>query len=282
MKFVFIICLIINIIYLGFEIDRETRIQVRAQQLPDIRQASELSVLTQEQRKQFKRMQPLSELDQPPMTIDNLTEQEGKNVMSDLITPNVAIEAVDSNSKLLQMLEIDTELHYQSSTENLSAVSCLTFGPFDESGSAEGLINWFKNSGYNYDERWTYENDKQLFWVYLAPVAERSQALATLEQLQNQGVEDFRLIRKGSFKNAISLGLFSSQARVNRRLSDLNSKGYRPVVVPYGNEDSKKILWLDTELPDAVIQNTANQTILATFNSIPKDCSEIDMAASKP
>ena len=278
MKYLFIVFLIINVIYLGYEVDKETHYKTQVHKQFETGNAKQLQLLSQQQRKDLQRLEPLSQLTELEADADSMSD----NPMVELMRPDVAIEAVDSDSKLLQMLEIDKKLDLHT-TDFLTAQSiCMSLGPFDEMSSARDLISWITANKVIYVQRWTYEDDDQLFWVYLAPVTERSQALATLEQLQNQGVEDFRLIRKGSFKNAISLGLFSSQARVNRRLRDLNSKGYRPVVVPYGNEDSKKILWVDIQLSAEMLKMPDNHSFLATFNSNPIQCSEIDIAETKP
>lgn len=285
MKYLFIVFLLLNVIYLGYEIDRETRLLTSSRIIPAVAKASELDLLTQAQRKTLQRKLSLPEAEDRQSNSERSDEDLADEANDDdgivaLMTPDVAIEAIDSDSKLLQMLDIDSSMKVATSVSISTAPICFSFGPFNQSSSAEGLLEWLLANEIVHAERWTYEGDKELFWVYLAPVAERSQALATLEQLENQGVEDFRLIRKGSFKNAISLGLFSTQARVNRRLRDLNSKGYQPVVVPYGMDDSKKLLWVDIEITGELFQQ--NQSFLATFNSTGVDCSEIDMAAAKP
>ena len=64
-----------------------------------------------------------------------------------------------------------------------------------------------------------------------------------LQDLRERGIRDYRLISRGSLENAVSLGLYSSQSAVNKRLSELKQQGYKPIVVPYTN--AGQIYWLD-------------------------------------
>ena len=72
---------------------------------------------------------------------------------------------------------------------------------------------------------------RYLFWVYLEPVP-AGEAAHSITDLERRGVKDFMLIRRGGLKNAILLGLFSSQDAVNRRVAELSEQGYQPAVVP--------------------------------------------------
>lgn len=68
------------------------------------------------------------------------------------------------------------------------------------------------------------EQSRQLFWVDLAPQDSRQEAIVTIKTIRAKGVEDVRLISGGNLQNAISMGLFSSQTAVNKRLSELEKK----------------------------------------------------------
>ena len=112
--------------------------------------------------------------------------------------------------------------------------------------------------------------------MYLAPQDSRAQAVAALNDLKNKGVRDIRLISGGDLLNAISLGVFSSQAAVNRRLNELQTKGYTAVAVPYSG--AKNLYWFDV----AVIQNSDYVYELFTglparFKARPVNCNEIAM-----
>jgi hypothetical protein len=108
---------------------------------------------------------------------------------------------------------------------------CLEIGPFIDVTSRDLFRDWIRDYIAALTVRAETVRKRQLFWVYLEP---SSDALAkrNLDDLIERDVTDYLLIRRGNLKNAISLGLFSSQDSVNRRLAELSEKGYTPVVVP--------------------------------------------------
>ena len=130
------------------------------------------------------------------------------------------------------------------------------------------------NEDITVNERVERDTDNQLFWIYLSPQESEESAILAVEELKKKGIKDYRLINTGDLKNAISLGLFSTQATVNKRINELKSKGYQPIVVPY--RETRQIYWLDVRL---VRQHDLFTEIFdsepSRFNSIPVSCSEI-------
>ena len=107
-------------------------------------------------------------------------------------------------------------------------------------------------------------------------LAATAQAEATLMDLRQQGIRDLQLIRSGDLLNAVSLGLFSTQAAVNRRLNEIKATGYQPVVVPYSS--GNQVYWFDVK----IVQNSTYVDDLFTgfparFNALPVGCNEIAM-----
>ena len=95
-----------------------------------------------------------------------------------------------------------------------------------------------------------------------------------IEVFRDRGIRDFRLISKGDLENAISMGLFSSQASVNRRLQELQKEGFKPVVVPYS--DGKRAYWVDAELGgDSELVEQVFNDYPSKFSSVPVNCGEI-------
>ena len=151
---------------------------------------------------------------------------------------------------------------------------CFTYGPFPDNQQATELITWFADNQVKYEQRLDTGRDKQLFWIYLQPGESRNSAMQAIEDLKNKGISDYRLIESGNMQNAISLGLFSTQASVNKRLNELKDKGYNPVVIPY--RDTQAISWIDVRLNgQREVLNRMFTDLPARFNSIPVECSEI-------
>ncbi len=109
--------------------------------------------------------------------------------------------------------------------------TCIEVGPFAEKQQLDRFRNWLRSRATTVHSRVETVSERQFFWVYLEAVSD-ADAKRSLNDLERRGVKDYMLVRRGGLKNAISLGLFSSQDSVNRRLAEMNRQGYKPVVVP--------------------------------------------------
>jgi sporulation related protein len=281
MKWFFILLLLANVIYLGWEIDRDA-------QLNRVNVSSAIKVPAGTQR-----LVLLNELEKLPETrshikLDNELSVENFNsepVLPIALNPNTE-RMMESLLTETLMTKLDNKLEeYDGQEENSFSeplvstpirTVCYTYGPIPNLEESALLSKWLDERDILYKQRQTDEQGKQLFWVYLTPRESRAQAEAALKDLKQKGVKDMRLVRGGDLLNAISLGLFSSQAAVNRRLNEIKTKGYQSVVVPYSG--GQKIHWFDV----SIVQNSNYVNDLFTgfparFNALPVDCNEIAM-----
>ncbi|MCG8325067.1 MAG: SPOR domain-containing protein [Thiotrichales bacterium] len=286
MKWLFILLLLANVAYLGWEVDRETGIHIRSRagQAAAPERAPRLQLLTELAEKPAFRSMLIQDM--------NATIPGGTDSDTDAGVPAVTSPSTDFYAAMPDPLSTDDDNLLMklvrdsgppAAPAGSAAAVCFSYGPFAREQDLLELRQWFEQRQYPFAQRLEYEQDQEMFWVYLAPQPDRTQAEATLSELQTQGVRDYRLIRKGSFKNAISLGLFSSQAGVNRRLSELNAKGYQPVVVPYHDNKATRIFWLDVSMQaKSAITTEVFTGFPARFNSLPRDCDEIAMTENSP
>lgn len=282
MKWLFILLLLANVIYLGWEMDRDTRLHHA-----NISSGLNIPVGTQEfvllneldklpkKRSQIKLDNELSMRNydsEPvmPIELNPNTEQ----ILSSLLTETTIVQLSDEpvlNDDIFA--EFETDLLFNPEPEKRV---CYTYGPIPSQEESNLFSKWLDDRNIQYEQRQTDEQGKQLFWIYLAPRESHEKAVAAINDLKQKGVKDVRLIREGDLLNAISLGLFSSQAAVNRRLNEIKTKGYQSVVVPY--LDGKKVYWFDV----AVVQNSDYVNELfsgfpARFKALPIECNTIAM-----
>jgi len=208
-----------------------------------------------------------------PIELNPNTEQMMKSLLTDTSLSNLS-EVIDQDISSAEFLTSESQAESSASIQTMTV--CYTYGPIPNVKESELLSNWLSERGISYKQRQTDENGKQMFWVYLTPRASLEQAQAAMEDLKEKGVKDMRLIREGDLLNAISLGLFSSQSAVNRRLNEIKAKGYQSVVVPYSG--GKKVHWFDV----SVVQKSSYVNELFTgfparFNALPVDCNSIAM-----
>lgn len=265
MKWLFIFLLFANVIYFGWELDRQTKMDVSS------------SVSTPVLPNTATPIRFLHELDQLPAVRESSFEEieldesleEGNDVEN-------SFQSFSQNDDPVALPEFELNEFSESDNESDSTgqKNCFSYGPIAEEAQADSLNNWFVNHGGKAQRRHKDEQGRQLFWVYLSPKESREAAMKTIRQFKDQGIRDFRLISKGDLENAISMGLFSSQAAVNRRLKELAKEGYKPVVVPYS--DGKRTFWVDVLLSDEgrLLENIYTD-FPSKFSSIPVRCEEI-------
>ena len=114
--------------------------------------------------------------------------------------------------------------------------SCVTFGPFLERSQALALETWLVERNTLARHRIGNAVQQTYYWIYLEP-ADADALGETIDALKDKGIENFRLIRSGNLRNAISLGLFPSQDALDRHLPKLAGTDRRPIVVPYRGSD---------------------------------------------
>ena len=280
MKWFFIILLVANLVYLGWELDRQTTM--------DRAQDSEALVVPPH----VSKLVLLRELPQPPLARKQQEDMaQGKNTSTkDTAGAGIARESTGSPADVRVeerfMQDLVTQLpdiRVSELKENPQAAAdmCFSFGPFPDVRETKDLLAWFDERHVSVQQRPEKDKENQLFWIYLAPQDSLGGAMQAIADLKKKGIKDYRLIETGDLRNAISLGLFSTQASVNRRLNELKDKGYRPIVVPY--RAANIIYWVDVKLVNQ--QNILNQMFTdypAHYNSVPIACSEIAMSRDTP
>ena len=267
MKWFFILLLLANVLYFGWEIDRQTRF--------DISLNSPIAELPNE----AIALKFLAELEEKPPLRVSKPENIKNTVVDSSDEVSIGLELADDEEPADDKPDVDLNaqlMDFSAIENNVMPVSasCFSFGPVADESQANTLHDWFDTRGAQATMRHKDEQGRRLFWVYLAPQDSRQEAIATIKNIQAKGVEDVRVIARGNLQNAISMGLFSSQAAVNKRLSELKKKGLKPVVVPYSDE--KRVYWIDAKLPeDERMLESVFSDYPARFTSIPVKCTEI-------
>ena len=269
MKWLFILLLLVNVVYFGWELERQASLSrnqpVVVSSIPA--GAGQLSLITEKEAGSQVLKTPVAP------AFDSDASKADTGAATDAQAAAASPAAADTGSApalVAQMPDIDLT----GIDAGPGKVTCFTFGPLAEEIMAVGLRDWFNSRRGDAAVRHEDEQGRQLFWVYLAPQDNRKEAMDTIRDLRDQGISDYRIIDRGNLENAISMGLFSSQASVNERLRELERKGYKPVVVPY--YDNKRIYWVDVKLP---LTSVPLQQVFAGFpsryNYVPVDCGKI-------
>lgn len=103
--------------------------------------------------------------------------------------------------------------------------SCLRLGPFYSSAALDPAKNWASSAGLEYLQVPGEERFKVGDWVYLPPFETRDQAVARAQELRDMGIDDIYVVASDEFRNAIALGLYSTERGAAQRLAFLAEMG---------------------------------------------------------
>lgn len=123
-----------------------------------------------------------------------------------------------------------------------SAVLCLRWSGFSIEQAVTGRER-IKALGLTAIEQGSSE--KSRVWVYIPPLDTLEQARKKAQQLADLGIDDYFVVNDGSkWRNAVSLGIFSSKEAGERRLEDLRAKGVKSAVVRDKDDNLKLVSFL--------------------------------------
>ncbi|NOY61713.1 MAG: SPOR domain-containing protein [Gammaproteobacteria bacterium] len=153
--------------------------------------------------------------------------------------------------------------------------ACYTIGPFNELKAVRKLTAVFKALKV-YNPRRRIETDKTVsgYRVYLGPFPSRDEAKKQLEQLKREGFKGSGLIFSGTYKNAISLGMFSNKFFAKRQRRRAEKLGYEVHI--NARTRSRSVYWLDyrDDLNQPIVEPLWSE-ILDDFPTVKKrtiDC----------
>ncbi|MBI4807734.1 MAG: SPOR domain-containing protein [Nitrosomonadales bacterium] len=83
------------------------------------------------------------------------------------------------------------------------------------------------------------------YWVYFPPQKNRAEVEKKIAQLKERGVKDYFVVQeKGSWLNAISLGVFKSEEAAQKYLTTLRAKGVRTAKIGERKSKLKSTIFL--------------------------------------
>ena len=268
MKWVFVFLLLVNVVYFGLELERQAGIDLQKPVTVNsvTGNSKQLVLITEREAGDQTLKVPVA----PPLENTEMGSSEAAPAPEPGDAQDAGPGEVSGDNLVAELPDIDLS----GIDAGVGKYYCFTFGPLAEEIMAVGLSDWFKSRRAAADMRYQDQKGRQLFWMYLSPQGTMTEAMDTIRELKDQGIKDYRLINRGNLENAISLGLFSSQAAVNERLRELQQKGYKPIVVPY--YDNKRLFWVDVRLRETGVPlDKVFGGFPSRYNYVPVDCNKI-------
>lgn len=121
--------------------------------------------------------------------------------------------------------------------------SCFRVGPLDTPEIVADVQAWLEDNGASTRVKRGERRELALYWIFLPPQGNRDSAVERVLAMRESGIEDISIISRGDMANAISLGVYSRRASLDRRLAELQGKGHEPSVSP--RYRTKKAAWLE-------------------------------------
>ncbi len=117
--------------------------------------------------------------------------------------------------------------------ETSSVALCYQSSPLETLKEAKAIQQSLLKLGIQDSRRETIQTHKANYWVMLKAYKSRGKANEAAEILKSQQVKDFFIVRSGRYENALSLGVFSTRERAEKRykqIAGLKVRLRKPVI----------------------------------------------------
>jgi len=107
---------------------------------------------------------------------------------------------------------------------------CYRLGPLLKKKKIDGLQKWLKKQDITAILRRNQRYEVSLHWVYFPPFQDHAEAQKQAKRMKGKGIRDIYVLSRGDMSHAISLGVFSQRASMEKRIAELKKQGYTPSV----------------------------------------------------
>lgn len=129
------------------------------------------------------------------------------------------------------------------STAIVNDETCLSIGPFQTQSDMRATLNGLTPQVRRIQYRDAKATQSRGYWVYLAALKTREQALGVARALSSKGVRDYYVVTAGDQLNTISLGLFREKDNAERRRAEITAMGFAPQMIQRTEE--LPVYWID-------------------------------------
>lgn len=132
-------------------------------------------------------------------------------------------------------------------TPTAIVAACYRIGPLPDPRTGAIIGRWFRSRGIQIEEQPENTRLATGFKVYIPPRATRAEAIAVVSDLKSKGIKDVLVMGEPELRNGISVGVFSQQASVQRRVKQMETLGYETRVQPR-YADGNPVTWFQFSL----------------------------------
>ncbi len=213
MKWVILCLVLINVAFFGWRLSRDQEAIVAGEPEPPATTSAMVN-----------RLLLLSELEQGVL-------RQRRNLPSPrsvaLAKPQPPSEAAPADAESAKV-----SLDHNLAVASQSHIECYTLGPLQNEDDIVALSAWFNAQGSQAKLRSDERREVVSTWVFLPPLESREAADVRVRDMQLANIDDIYVIPRGDMANAISLGLYSQNDSLQRRISQLEERGFPPSLLP--------------------------------------------------
>lgn len=150
------------------------------------------------------------------------------------------------------------------------AAECFGISGMGDEGDAAAVAAWFEQRGVNVQSGVREENKLLNFQVYAPPLGSRAAAKALFNEMKAAGIKDIALIPRGDLTNGVSLGVYSTEAAAQRRLTLLQEMGY---AVEYRHRNrTRRVPFVEATALESVVNLDAFGQAFPNFPIVSVPC----------
>ncbi|MEO8011421.1 MAG: SPOR domain-containing protein [Dokdonella sp.] len=120
---------------------------------------------------------------------------------------------------------------------------CISIGPFATQSDMRAALRTLTPLARRIQSRDARATQSRGYWVFLAAMKTREEALGVARALSGKGVRDYYVVTAGDQQNTVSLGLFREQANAERRRAEITAMGFKPELIQRTEE--LPVYWID-------------------------------------
>ncbi|HEB82186.1 MAG TPA: SPOR domain-containing protein [Gammaproteobacteria bacterium] len=192
---------------------------------------------------------------------------------------NATVAAAVTEEKMTAAGTAEQSVTEQSITEQSitePSASCYTLGPFRDIGKLRALTRDIRSYVETADFRGKEKTEQSLYWVYISPLENRKEAIATGKRLRAKKIKDFYIIREGENINGISLGYFRNKKGAEGLVRRVQKQGFDARIEPVFK--TYTVYWLDYRLapgkriPQSIIDRHVKADKAREIKNLKRDC----------
>ena len=124
---------------------------------------------------------------------------------------------------------------------------CTSVGPFNDIASAARAAGLLTQRGFHLQQRAEEGETIEGYWVFVGGMQSDEDVNTVVSRLEKNGFTDAHVMKNYSTNRRVSLGMFSTRARAERRAAAVHNMGLQPEIGE--RKFPGTLYWVDVSLP---------------------------------